>query len=62
MEDGTVLISKVLPYCARMWLVDASQVGASGSKERMLAIDEAVARCRRHYPEYFKVRRTGGRN
>lgn len=63
MGDRTFLISKVLPYCAAMWLVDASRTGKSGSKERIMAIDDAVERCKRHYPEYFgQARCTGGRN
>lgn len=62
MEDRTFLIARVLPHSAAMWLIDASMEGEPGSKKRMIAIDEAVERCKRHYPEYFKVRHTGGQN
>ncbi|MCZ4064111.1 hypothetical protein NB636_01095 [Oxalobacter aliiformigenes] len=62
MGDGTFLIARVLPRCAVMWLIDASLEGEPGSKKRMIAIDEATERCKRHYPEYFKGRHTGGRN
>ena len=62
MEDRAFLISGLLPRFAAMWLIDASMEGEPGSKKRMTAIDEAVERCKRHYPEYFKVRHTGGQN
>lgn len=62
MEDRAFLISGLLPRFAAMWLIDASMEGEPGSKKRMIAIDEAVERCKRHCPEYFKVRHTGGRN
>ena len=57
-----VELAKVLPYSAAMWLVDAAKTGRTGDKSRIMAIDEAVERCKRHYPEYFKVRHTGERN
>ena len=62
MEDRAFLISGLLPRFAAMWLIDASMEGEPGSKKRMIAIDEAVERCKRHYPEYFKVRHPGGQN
>ena len=62
MEDRAFLISGLLPRFAAMWLIDASMEGEPGSTKRMIAIDEAVERCKRHYPEYFKVRHTGGQN
>lgn len=57
-----VELAKVLPYCAAMWLVDASKTGKSESKERIMAIDEAIERCKRHYPGCFLAKCIGGRN
>lgn len=62
MGNRTFLIARVLPHCAAMWLIDASMEGEPGSKERIIAIDEAVERCKRHYPEYFEARHIGERN
>ena len=48
------MISKVLPYSAAMWLVDASKEGHEGSITRIIAINDAIERCKKFYPEYFK--------
>lgn len=49
-----VELAKVLPYCAAMWLVDASKTGKSESKERISAINRAIERCVKTYPGYFR--------
>lgn len=47
-------IERLLPYSAAMWLVDASKEGTSGSIARIIAINDAIERCKKFYPEYFK--------
>ncbi len=54
MEDRAFLIARVLPHCAAMWLIDASMEGEPGSKKRMIAIDEAIKKCRSTFPEFFR--------
>ena len=48
------MISKVLPYSAAMWLINASKEGTAGSITRIIAINDAIERCKKFYPEYFK--------
>ena len=44
MTEQTREIARVLPYCAAMWLVDASKAGSTGSKEKISAINRAIER------------------
>ncbi len=59
MGNRTFLIARVLPHCAAMWLIDASMEGEPGSKKRMIAIDEAVKKCRLTFPEFFRAETSG---
>lgn len=54
MKNKKVKISKILPWPAAMWLVDASKYGTAGSIARIIAINAAIERCKKFYPEYFK--------
>lgn len=54
MTEQTREIARVLPYCAAMWLVDASKAGSTGSKEKISAINRAIERCVKAYPGYFR--------
>ena len=53
MKNKKVKISKILPWPAAMWLVDASKYGTAGSIARIIAINAAIERCKKFYPEYF---------
>ena len=57
MKNKKWNIAKILPYPAAMWLVDASREGPTGSIDRIIAINEAIDRCKRFYPEYFNGNR-----
>lgn len=53
------MIASVLPYCAAMWLVEASKAATAGSIERRIAIDEAIKKCRSTFPEFFRAETSG---
>lgn len=59
MEKRMVL-ARLLPYPLACALADAAMVGASGSKERIIAIDEAAEKCRRAVPGCFRADASGG--
>ncbi len=47
-------IAKVLPHEAAIHLAKAAEVGASGSKERSIAVNAAINWVRWRYEAYFR--------